>query len=102
MARTVAAAILIPLAFIGRRERPPSRRGPLRLAVIAGVADIVATLAIMFALQRGTLVILGVLGGLYPVVTILLARFVLDERMGALQKVAVGLAMFAILLIAIG
>jgi EamA domain-containing membrane protein RarD len=36
------------------------------------------------------------------VVTILLARFVLDERMGALQKVAVGLAMFAILLIAIG
>jgi len=102
MARTVAAAILIPLAFIGRRERPPSRRGPLRLAVIAGVADIVATLAIMFALQRGTLVILGVLGGLYPVVTILLARFLLDERMGALQKVAVGLAMFTILLIAIG
>jgi uncharacterized membrane protein len=102
MARVVAAAILIPIAIIGRRERPRGTQGALRLAVIAGVADIVATLAIMFALQRGSLVILGVLGGLYPVVTILLARFVLEERMGTLQKVAVILAMFAIVLIAVG
>jgi drug/metabolite transporter (DMT)-like permease len=42
-----------------------------------------------------------VIGSLYPVVTIMLARGVLHERMTTLQKAGVALAMVAVVLTAL-
>ena len=55
------------------------------LAVV-GVGDVSANLLFALASQRGLLSVTGVLGSLYPVVTVLLARVVLNERLLRLQR----------------
>jgi drug/metabolite transporter (DMT)-like permease len=54
------------------------------------------------AIRIGPLAVASVLGSLYPVVTILLARFVLGERLRGLQRLGIALAMAAVLLAALG
>jgi len=47
------------------------------------------------AAQRGLLAIVAAIGSLYPAATVLLARFLLHERMSRLQLTGVVLALFA-------
>ena len=63
--------------------RPPlPRDGRSLLAIGAiGVLDLLANLLFVLAASRGLLSVVGVLGSLYPVVTVILARIVLDERL---------------------
>jgi drug/metabolite transporter (DMT)-like permease len=71
----------------------------VRYAVAAGVADIAATASIAYALQRGPQVLIGVLGSLFPVVTVLLARIVLHESMSRKQAIGLVCAVAAVALI---
>ena len=52
---------------------------------IVGVFDIGANVLIAVAAQSGLLSLVGMLGSLYPVVTVLLARLVLNERLKGIQ-----------------
>jgi drug/metabolite transporter (DMT)-like permease len=89
-----AAALLRRTLVVGRVELPG-------LAAI-GVLDTAANALFAFASRQGLVALVGILGSLYPVVTILLARGVLGERLVALQWGGVTLALAGVALIAGG
>jgi drug/metabolite transporter (DMT)-like permease len=73
-----------------------------RLVATAGVLDVVGNAG--FVLARATLVvgIAAALSGLYPIVTMLLARGVIGEALPRLGIAAVALAVIGIVLISVG
>ena len=62
----------------------------------------VRTRIYVLALQIGLLSVVSVLGSLYPAATVLLARFVLAERLRPMQKVGMVTAIVAAALLAVG
>jgi drug/metabolite transporter (DMT)-like permease len=77
---------------LGRsRLRWPGRRiGPVALV---GLGDTGANLLFALAAVSGNLAVVGVLGSLYPVATVVLARWVLGERLSVGQNAGVVLAL---------
>lgn len=73
----------------------------LWLAVI-GVFDIGANVSLTVAAQSGLLSLVGMLGSLYPVITVLLARIVLNERLRKIQYAGVAVALSGVVAIATG
>jgi uncharacterized membrane protein len=57
--------------------------------------DAFANAVFQLAAQRGLLAIVAVIGSLYPAATVLLARFLLQEKLSRVQLVGVVLALFA-------
>lgn len=100
-ARIVSGGLLTVLAYarLGRVRLQP---GALAPAIGAGTLDALATVTMITAIRIGPLAIASVLGSLYPVVTILLARFVLGERLKGLQRLGILLALAAVLMAALG
>jgi drug/metabolite transporter (DMT)-like permease len=105
-ARATSTVLLVGLAVVlARRARGPVLPvdAPVRwLAAAAGVIDVVANALYLAATRIGLLSVVSVLGALYPATTVLLARFVLAERLRASQKAGMGLALAATALLAIG
>ncbi len=95
-ARVVSAGIaLLLLARMGRSPIP--RRDEARGAIVgAGILDMTANLAILVAVHHGMLSLVAVLGSLYPASTVLLARYVLQERMARTQVIGLIVALAAI------
>ena len=96
--RASATVLVAGAALVGRR-RPPTGV-PLRLAIAAAALDMIANTAFLYALRGGMLSIVSVLTSLYPAGTVLLARLVLKERTGWVQRVGLVLAAAAVALIA--
>lgn len=97
----VIAAVLVALMAAGRR---PSLRVPLSLVpliVLAGLGDLGGNLFFLVANASGDLPIAVVISSLYPVVTVILARVFLRERLAPTRSAGVGLAMVAVALIAV-
>jgi len=97
----VASAILL----LSARGRAPSLRIPRRLlplCVLAGLGDLGGNLFFIIANDSGELAVAVVTSSLYPVVTALLARFFLGERLSRVRIGGVILATVAIALIALG
>jgi drug/metabolite transporter (DMT)-like permease len=99
-ARVVSVALLMAITF--------ARRGHVSLAPDArtsafgaGALDAAANVTMLAAIRIGPLAIAAVLGSLYPVVTILLARSVLGERLRPVQRAGVVLALAAVMLTAV-
>jgi drug/metabolite transporter (DMT)-like permease len=85
--------------------RPSARRrrsGDLRAIVVAGFLDGGATLLFATAFSRGLLSVVSVLGGLYPVVTVILAQTLLHERLARWQRLGVVAALAGVAMIAAG
>jgi drug/metabolite transporter (DMT)-like permease len=80
---------------------PGVRLSAKRLAALAaiGATDIVANGSYALAASRGNLSIAAVLASLYPVVTALLARTILSERLRTVQSVGVVAALAGVLLL---
>lgn len=100
-ARLVATAMLVLPALRSIPDTGMPKEG-LGTAALGGLADAVAAASMTFALQRGSLVLVGVLGGLYPVVTVLLARIFLGEHLGRPQILGLGFAVAAVVLLGLG
>ena len=66
-----------------------------------GITDIAASSAIVLAVQRGPLGINAVISSLYPAFTVLAALIVLKERPSVTQTFGIGLAIVAVLLLAL-
>ncbi len=113
LAETSADSGLVPLVFarlgsitvlllasliLGRKLRVGS--SALWLTVGAGILDSGANALFLAAARTGLLTLVAVLSALYPISTILLARFVLGERIGRTQGVGLGLGLIGIVLIA--
>jgi uncharacterized membrane protein len=92
-ARASSLVMLSMIALIGRGAalRWPGRRiGPVALV---GLADTGANLLFAYAATTGNLAVVGVLGSLYPVATVILARWLLGERLSGGQNAGVALAL---------
>src|SRR5215212_4053457 len=91
MVARVASMAALWTAVLATRTRVPRGAADLRILAPIGLLDTGANLLFAVASTKGLLSIVGVLGSVYPVVTILLAHFVLHERLHVLQRVgAVG------------
>lgn len=99
-ARAGSLLMLSTIALVGRRSalRWPGRRiGPVALV---GIADTGANLLFAYAATAGNLAVVGVLGSLYPVATVVLARWLLGERLSGGQNAGVVLALTGVGLLA--
>jgi drug/metabolite transporter (DMT)-like permease len=101
LGRIVALPFIVGLAVRAGAPLAPARgdRGQL---VLIGTADLAATALYAAATTRGALSIVSVIGGLYPVVTVLLARFTLEERLSATQAAGVALALAGVGMVSAG
>lgn len=86
--------------LLRRREMVPGPGG-IVTAVWAGVLDAAANVTMLTAIRIGPLGVASVVGGLYPVATMLLARGVLGERLKRHQVAGVAVALVAVVLTAI-
>jgi drug/metabolite transporter (DMT)-like permease len=85
------------------------RRPPLRLAtsdlpllLFVGIADMAGNLLYAAASAQGLVSLTAVLASLYPVITILLARLVLAERVARSQEAGIALTLAGVALISAG
>jgi drug/metabolite transporter (DMT)-like permease len=94
--RVVSVALLVAI-LLARSGRGAAGRpsGAVGLMVLCGLLDTGANVLFLLATRTGALSVSGVLVSLYPVVVIVLARFVLRERLTGLQLTGVGLALTA-------
>lgn len=98
--RLTSTLVLAGIA-LARRQRMVPKDSPMGMLVFAGILDVLGNLLFLMALQTGRLDIASVLVSLYPGVTVLLAAFVLKERMTRLQVLGVVLAIIAIAMITV-
>ena len=99
--RIVAVPFLLMLLMRSDAPLRPGRTDMWQLALI-GCADLAATALYGLATKEGELSIVAVVGSLYPVVTVLLARGVLKERITRLQAAGVALALLGVGLVSVG
>jgi drug/metabolite transporter (DMT)-like permease len=99
-ARSVPLAVLVVVIAVRRIPLPRGRDA--QALVLAGITDAGATGLYGIALTKGALSVVSVVGSLYPVTTVLLARVVLGERVRTIQAVGIVLALTGVALIAAG
>ncbi|MEM8857913.1 MAG: DMT family transporter [Chloroflexota bacterium] len=85
--------------FTGNLKWP--EEGTWTTVGLAGIFDTLGNALFIVATQAGSFAVAAVMGSLYPASTIFLARFILDERLSRLQWVGIGLALIAVVLIAL-
>ena len=100
--RASSLLVLVAIALAGRRTEAawPGRR--IVPVALVGIADTSANLLFALAAASGNLAVVGVLGSLYPVATVVLARWLLRERLSAGQNAGVLLALTGVGLLAAG
>jgi len=98
VSRTVSVTVFLVVAFSTRQTwQVPAAALPA--AIACGGLDMIANGLYLAAVRQGQLSLVATLASLYPASTVLLARFVLGERLGRLQLVGVVAAVAAIVLI---
>jgi drug/metabolite transporter (DMT)-like permease len=90
----------LPTGRLGIRQNPGWFLGVQLVA--AGTLDAGANLLFGVASTAGMLSIVGLLGSLYPVSTVVLARFVLDERLRPVQLAGVGAVLAGVSAVSLG
>lgn len=102
--RVVSVGLLGSLALVRRTAVGLTVRvaGSWRLLLAVGVMDVAANAAFAFATRSGYLSVVAVLGSLYPVVTVLLARQVLGERLVRLQVIGAFGTLVGVALLSVG
>ncbi|WP_299445146.1 DMT family transporter [uncultured Phycicoccus sp.] len=98
--RVTSVTVLLCVALLVRSVGGV-RAGETPLLLVIGCGDLAANALFAVASSRGAVSIASVLGSLYPVVTAVLARIVLDERLRRIQQVGVVLAVGGAVLIAL-
>ena len=94
---------LLAIAALAARTSPRVLSGrDLGILAGVGVVDNGANILFSFAASRGLLALVAVVASLVPVVTVLLARFVLHEHLTRHQVVGVAMALAGVALIAAG
>jgi uncharacterized membrane protein len=100
-ARAASVTLFGSLGLAGLMAAAPPRRDVAGAALGAGILDAAANVCYLLALTQGLLTVVAVLTTLYPVGTVLLARYVLGERMSVGQQAGLTVAGLAAILIAV-
>jgi drug/metabolite transporter (DMT)-like permease len=98
-ARLASVVLVVGMSLVGRRSlRVP--RASLPLVAGSGVGDMSANALFLLATQQHSqLAVVGVLASLYPVSTVVLAQFLLRERLVPAQLTGLATAALAVVLI---
>jgi drug/metabolite transporter (DMT)-like permease len=100
-ARSASVAFALAAAALTSTSlRPPVRFMPALVAV--GAFDTGANVCVAFATTKGSAGIVAVLSALYPIVTVVLARLVLAERLSAARRIGGVTALAGAALVASG
>jgi drug/metabolite transporter (DMT)-like permease len=102
LAARAPAYLLLLAACALRRPGLPTAPAALGALVAVGFFDLLANLLFVLAVGRGLLSVVGVLGALYPAVTVLLARVLLHERLTRAQDAGVLLTLVGVVALAAG
>jgi drug/metabolite transporter (DMT)-like permease len=101
--RVSQVALVLPAALVrGELSRGTGWVAALPLLLVVGAVDVTANSAFAFATRGGLLSVVAVLGSLYPVVTVLLARQVHRERLRAVQVAGVAGTLLGVALLSVG
>jgi drug/metabolite transporter (DMT)-like permease len=97
---TSTAVILAAVAI----RRPSLAVQPLQVPILAliGIGDMLGNLLFAAASTSGLVSITSVLASLYPIVTVILARVVLRERVARSQEAGIVLTLAGVALISAG
>ena len=95
--RTVSA-LLLSAALLVTRPKLGLRIADMRILVLVGVLDIAANWFFAVASTKGLVSVVAVLASLYPIVTVVLARVVLHERLHAVQRIGAAAALAGVAL----
>ena len=98
----VASTSVIALTIAVRRPALGVDAADLPLLAFVGCGDMFGNLLFAAASSRGLISIVSVLASLYPVVTVLLARAVLSERVARTQEGGILLTLAGVGLISVG
>ena len=93
---------LLVIAALAVRPTLPRDAPSLLILGMVGLLDLGANGLYALATTKGLLSVVSVLGSLYPAVTVVLARFVLAERIARIQEVGVVLALAGVIAISAG
>jgi drug/metabolite transporter (DMT)-like permease len=100
-ARATSVAIAIVVALVlSSSLRPAPGAWPLLVGV--GIGDTLANVLVAVASTQGSVGIVAVLSAMYPIVTVLLARVFLDERLTRPKRVGGAVAISGAVLVAAG
>ncbi len=97
-----SSLVLLVIAALAVRPALPRDVPSIALLGMIGVLDLGANGLYALATTQGLLSVVSVLGSLYPAVTVVLARFVLAERIARVQEVGVVLALAGVVAISAG
>jgi drug/metabolite transporter (DMT)-like permease len=100
LSRIVPVPTLALIAWRRRMPLPPRSRALVLMG--AGSVDCTATALYALANTKGALSIVAVVGSLYPVMTVVLARTFLGERIRPVQQAGVAAALAGVAMIAAG
>ncbi len=98
----LTSLLLYAAVALTRRSLGGVARRDLPTLVFVGLADLGANALFVAASTQGLVSVAAVLGSLYPVVTIILARAVLGERLRAIQNAGILLALVGVIALAAG
>jgi drug/metabolite transporter (DMT)-like permease len=97
----VTVLVLVAIAATRRPGGPPAGRAGLAVASL-GLLDVTANLLFATASSTANHAAVAVLGSLYPVTTVLLARTLLGERLSGGQATGVAGTLLGVALIGLG
>ena len=97
--RCTSVAVLAALLAV---RRPTVARTDWTVLAVIGLGDVAANAAYALASRHGLLSVVSVLASLYPVVTVLLARQLQDERLRPVQVVGAAGTLVGVALLAAG
>jgi drug/metabolite transporter (DMT)-like permease len=96
----VATICVVSVVALASKHRFQLNRASFLPTLLAGIMDSLGNLFFTLAAQVGRVDISATLSGLYPVITVALAVFILRERLTLWQGVGAGVALLSIPLIA--
>jgi drug/metabolite transporter (DMT)-like permease len=99
VARAASLAEMFIISTLTQKGWAPAK-SLLLWMVLAGIGDSGGNALFMYAVRLGRLDVATVLSSLYPASTVILARFVLNERISRLQTLGMAAALVAVPLIA--
>jgi drug/metabolite transporter (DMT)-like permease len=99
--RMTSSSIILAAVAI---RRPPLAVAPIQVPLLAliGIGDMLGNLLFAAASTSGLVSITSVLASLYPIVTVVLARLVLRERVARSQEAGIALTLAGVALISAG
>jgi drug/metabolite transporter (DMT)-like permease len=102
MVRLVSVPLFVIAAAVTVRAARRPTMAETGIMAGVGILDNSANVMFAFAAREGLLTLVSVLGSLYPVATVLLARWFLHERLARWQVAGVAAAFMGVALIAAG